>query len=372
MVEVNFLKKSFYMSLKSNYLFVISLFSFIIISAQVPNGYYDSAKNLSDENLKFALNQIIDNHREFSYTSSDTDVWDILKEADKDPNNSDNVILIYSGISVNAAQEYNSGNGWTREHIWAKSRGDFGTATGIGTDVHALRPLDNTTNSIRNNRSFNNCNTCEEVTDKWVNITGSKKDANDWSFEPRDEVKGDVARMIFYMAVRYEGLDSFPDLELTEEMLPQSDKEPLHGVLSTLLDWHRNDPVDAWEENRNDIIYNSYQGNRNPFLDFPELAEHLWGTEMGVNWTGEALGIENFNEVSLSIYPNPASNIISIKGVELGSKVEIYDTIGRKVLSSQIDVNNNNNTIHVSELKGIYVVNVISQEKRTTKIIVIK
>jgi hypothetical protein len=174
--------------------------------------------------------------------------------------------------------------------------------------------------------------------------------------------------MIFYMAVRYEGLDSYPDLELTEAMLPQSNKEPLHGVLSSLLDWHRNDPVDAWEGNRNDIIYNSYQGNRNPFLDFPELAEHLWGTEMGVNWTGEVLDITKFNEVALSIYPNPTSNII--KGVGLGSTVEIYDTIGRKVLASQIDVNNN--TIDVSELKGIYLVNITTQEIRITKIIVIK
>jgi endonuclease I len=357
------------MTLKSNYLSIISLFFFTVISAQVPNGYYDSAKNLSDNNLKFALNQIIDNHTEYSYTSSDTDVWDILKETDRDPNNADNVILIYSGISVNAAQEYNNTNGWTREHIWAKSRGNFGTATGIGTDVHALRPLDNTTNSIRNNRSFNNCNTCLDVIDKWGNITGSKKDANDWSFEPRNEVKGDVARMIFYMAVRYEGLDSYPDLELTEVMLPQSDKEPLHGVLSTLLDWHRNDPVDAWEENRNDIIYNSYQGNRNPFLDLPELAEHLWGTKIGVNWTGETLGIENFNDVSFSIYPNPASNIINIKGISRSAQVEIYDAIGRKVLSSQIDVNN---TIDVSKLKGIYLVNILSQEKRITKILVIE
>jgi hypothetical protein len=99
------------MTLKSNYLSVISLFYFTVISAQIPNGYYDSAKNLSDENLKSALNQIIDNHTEFYYTSSDTDVLDILKETDRDPNNADNVILIYSGISVNAAQEYNNTNG---------------------------------------------------------------------------------------------------------------------------------------------------------------------------------------------------------------------------------------------------------------------
>ena len=150
-----------------------------ILSAQIPTGFYNSAKNLADENLKYELKQIIDNYIEFYYTDSNTGVWDILKDTDRDPNNSDNVILIYSGISVNGAQEYNGANGWTREHIWAKSRGDFGTTIGVGTDVHALRPLDNATNSIRNNRSFDNCSTCIDVVDKWGNTTGRQKDANE-------------------------------------------------------------------------------------------------------------------------------------------------------------------------------------------------
>ena len=348
---------------------IFCLFS-IALSAQVVNEYYVSAENLADNNLKFALNQIIDNHTEFYYTSTNTDVWDILKETDRDPNNSDNVILIYSGVSVNGAQEYNNANGWTREHVWAKSRGDFGTSTGIGTDVHALRPLDNTMNSARSNRSFNNCNSCEDVTDKWGNTTGSKKDANAWSFEPRDEVKGDVARMIFYMSVRYEGLDNYPDLELTESMLPQSDKEPLHGVLFTLLEWHKNDPVDTWEENRNDIIYYSYQNNRNPFIDFPELVEHIWGTKKGVNWTGEeVLSVTDLEGSDLIIYPNPTTSIISVKGLNTASDFAIYSVLGRKVFESRIDINNN--TIDVSKLSGIYLVNIITKEKTFTKKIVI-
>lgn len=111
---------------------VLFLLFFNLISAQIPSGYYASILDLADDNLKFELNQIIDNHIEFTYMSSNTDVWDILKETDRDPNNSENVILIYSGLSINAAQEYNNANGWTREHIWAKSRGDFGTYTGVG------------------------------------------------------------------------------------------------------------------------------------------------------------------------------------------------------------------------------------------------
>ena len=196
----------------------------------------------------------------------------------------------------------------------------------------------------------------------------TRKDANDWSFEPRDEVKGDVARMMFYMAVRYEGLDSYPDLELTESMLPQGNKEPIHGVLSTLLEWHRNDPVDTWEKNRNNIIYDSYQNNRNPFIDFPIIAEHIWGTKIGVNWTGdEALGVNDFKRVSLIIYPNPASKNISIKGLNAKAQVNIYDTLGRKVLELQIDTDNI--IIDVSKLKGMYLVNLVTQYKSVTKFI---
>ena len=97
--------------------------------------YYKTAFNKGGDSLKSSLNQIIKNHTEFPYTSSSTDVWDILKETDRDENDSNNVILIYSGRNVNAAQEYNSAKGWYREHIWAKSRGDFGRDEGADTDV---------------------------------------------------------------------------------------------------------------------------------------------------------------------------------------------------------------------------------------------
>ena len=136
------------------------------------------------------------------------------------------------------------------------------------------------------------------------------------------------------------------------------------------LDWHRNDPVDAWEENRNDIIYYSYQNNRNPFIDFPNLAEYIWGIKVGSNWTEEGtLDFKTSNEISFRIYPNPSSGIISIKGLQASSEINIYDTIGRKALTTSISVNNN--TIDVSRLNGIYLVQIITQGKRVTKRLVI-
>ncbi len=276
------------------------LWSSVLFGQTSYGDYYQNAEGLKDDALKTALYHIIKGHTEYTYTSSSTDVWDMLKQTDKDPNNADNVILLYSGTSVNAAQEYNNGTGWTREHVWAKSRGDFGTDLGPGTDAHHLRPEDNEVNTIRNNRSFDNCNNCEQVIDNGV-WTGSYIDKNEWTFEPRDAVKGDVARMIFYMATRYEGENGEPDLQMTESLPTASDQSPFHGRLSTLIEWNREDPVDDWERNRNDIIYTQFQHNRNPYIDHPELIEYIWGNNVGLVWSSSFSTFPQNNETNVSI-----------------------------------------------------------------------
>lgn len=240
--------------------------------AQAPSGYYSSASGLSGNALKAELNNIIDGHTEYSYG----DLWDLLKVTDRDPNNHNNVLGIYSRFSMNAAAEYDGGAGWNREHVWAKSRGDFGTSNGPGTDLHHIRAEDVTTNSARSNKAFDNDGSA--YVDSGGNYSGStpaKTDSDSWF--AGDDVKGDVARMIFYMAVRYEGENGEPDLELTELVLSNTDKQPIHGRLSTLLDWHAQDPVSSVEMNRNDAIF-GYQGNRNPFIDHPEYVTSIWGS----------------------------------------------------------------------------------------------
>lgn len=244
-----------------------------ISEAQIPSGYYDSANGLSGEQLKTALHNIIKNHTEYPYTSSSTDVWDILKQTDKDTANPDNVILFYTGWSVNAAQEYNNMKGWNREHVWAKSHGDFGTDLGAGTDCHHLRPTDITVNSARGNEDFDNGG---ELYIDGDGATECYSDADSW--QPRDAVKGDVARILFYMAVRYEGENGEPDLELVDQVntfdLNETGKGYM-GKLSTLIEWNAQDPVDSFEINRNNVVY-SFQGNRNPFIDHPEYANEIW------------------------------------------------------------------------------------------------
>ena len=260
-----------------NLIYISLAFVLNSLKAGIPSGYYDSASGLDDDALKAALNDIIDGHTEFPYTSSGTDVWDILKVSDRDPNNSNNVLCVYTQYSMSAAGEYNSGNGWSREHVWAKSHGDFGTSTGTGTDVHNLKPADVSINSTRNNRDFDDGG--DAVTDSsppsgYNGSTDCFKTST--TFEPPDSLKGDIARIIFYMVVRYEGENGEVDLEMVNYADSSPSGEPYHGVQSTLYSWHVADAVSSFEQNRNDVIY-SYQGNRNPFIDHPEYANYLWG-----------------------------------------------------------------------------------------------
>ncbi|MFF9099213.1 endonuclease I family protein [Streptomyces rubrogriseus] len=224
--------------------------------------YYKDAVGKTGDSLKSALHTIISDQTKLSYSA----VWDALKATDEDPDDSGNVILLYSGVSRSKSLNGGDTGDWNREHVWAKSHGDFGTSTGPGTDIHHLRPSDVRVNSVRGNKDFDNGGSA--VSEGGGSLTDSD------SFEPRDAVKGDVARMIFYMAVRYEGGDGFADLEVNGQV--DNGSNPYIGKLSVLKAWNDEDPPDAFEERRNQVIYDEYQHNRNPFVDHPEWVESIW------------------------------------------------------------------------------------------------
>jgi serine protease len=233
------------------------------------NTYYSNATGQTGNNLKSALNGIIQQgHTKLSYTPG---VWDALGFTDEDPNNSSNVLLIYKGTSISKATragQSSSQDAWNREHVWAKSHGFPSSGQWAYTDIHHLRPSDVSINSSRGNKDFDNGGTA--ISEAPENKTDSD------SFEPRDEVKGDVARMVFYMDVRYEGSDSSgtPDLEIADYVGTGS--QALLGKLCTLVAWHRADNVSAQEVRRNGRIHQK-QGNRNPFIDNPAWVETLYG-----------------------------------------------------------------------------------------------
>ncbi|MFG3701812.1 endonuclease [Micromonospora sp. NPDC047620] len=224
--------------------------------------YYASAIGKTGPALRSSLHSIIKVHTKLSYDQ----VWEALRDTDQDPANANNVILLNTGRSQSKTSNGGGVDDWNREHVWAKSHGDFGTATGPGTDVHHLRPEDVSVNSTRGNKDFDNGGS------PVAEAPGCYTDADSW--EPRNAVKGDIARMIMYMAIRYEGTDGWPNLEMNQSV--NNGTAPYHGRMSVLLQWNQLDPPDAFEKRRNQRIYERWQGNRNPFVDHPEWATAIW------------------------------------------------------------------------------------------------
>ena len=210
---------------------------------------------------------ISEDHKNLTYSEA----WTALTQTDEDPLNSENVILFYRGLSL---AKFSNGSGsqstdqdnWNREHVWAKSHGFPETNAEAYTDIHHLRPTDISVNSSRGNLDF-------DFSDNALAESPANRVDSD-SFEPRDAVKGDVARIIFYMDTRYEGNDSAtPDLEVVNRLT--STGEANLGKLCALLSWNESDPVDEFEQERNNKIY-EFQGNRNPYIDHPEWISTIY------------------------------------------------------------------------------------------------
>ncbi|MEC4724501.1 endonuclease [Shewanella sp. D64] len=238
-------------------------------STYLPDEYYSDVLNGDFADVaakKQALTTIAaTGHTSVSYKQ----VWSILTYSDEDPENKDNVIMLYSGKSISKHDNGGNTDDWNREHVWPQSHGVEG---GYGnTDAHHLRPAMPQVNGARSNYDFDNGGT--PVSQAPDNLVDTKLG----TFEPRDAVKGDVARMMFYMDTRYEGGHSSNngDLKLVDSI--GTDGEKLEaGKLCTLYAWHKQDPVDTLEQNRNTAVY-EYQGNRNPYIDRPEWVQDIYG-----------------------------------------------------------------------------------------------
>lgn len=231
--------------------------------------------------LKAALHNLIDDHVDHSYSTA----CDIIEFADADPDNPNEVWMLYSNQSFtdidSCAGSYN------REHTWPKSRFTGDTNSTPGQDAHHLMATNKDYNSRRGNLYFDDClsgctNTgLSSVANNGVG-GGSTHGQSNWRdsfvFEVWDYRKGDVARAMFYMAVRYEGDSGEPDMELTDDTLALMSLDiNFMGKLSTLCEWHYADPVDANDITRNEAVF-SYQENRNPFVDHPEWVEKVFAS----------------------------------------------------------------------------------------------
>lgn len=274
-------------------LFLLSI-SGATASAAAPASYYDDADGLYGQQLIRALCDIINTHTALSYSN----VWKAYETTDLDSNGK--VWDMYSTKRWNYGKEqcgsYSSiGSCYNREHSFPKSW--FDDASPMYTDVHHLYPTDGRVNGQRGNNPFGEC---ENGT--YVPSNGSVKALGKLGtstfpgysgtvFEPDDMYKGDFARTYFYMATCYNDRNS----SWHSDMLA-GNSYPFFKTwaINLLLKWHRQDPVSEKELKRNDAVY-ALQHNRNPFIDHPELAEHIWGNKKTERWsaTGTAEAVIN-------------------------------------------------------------------------------
>jgi endonuclease I len=256
---------------------LLSVFAF----AQIPSGYYNTATG-SGYTLKTQLYNVIKGHTDQGYGG----LWTTYSTSDRDKEyeNDNSIIDIYSenptgvdpyhyNYGTNQCGTYSTeGNCYNREHIIPQSI--FNSASPMVADAHFITPTDGKVNSQRSNYPHGNVSS-----PSWTSLNGSKLGTSAVSgytgtvFEPINEFKGDVARMYFYFATRYENTVS----EYSYSMFNGTSNQVFTtAFLNLLKTWHTNDPVSPREIARNNAIY-ARQGNRNPYIDHPEYVNIIWG-----------------------------------------------------------------------------------------------
>ncbi|TMP38135.1 endonuclease [Pseudoalteromonas rubra] len=219
--------------------------------------YYGQVYGLDGYQLKAGLSRLTrQDHRIFGQKNLN----DVIRHVYEDLYDTDQLRVFYDAKMVN--KEFGPGSGsearWNKEYIWPKSFGAI-SSNAAKADLFNIVPADPRQNARRTNMPFSDV-----------------VRAGFYQLEPstQGDIRGDVARILMYMAVRYEGIGGEPDLELTDsETFEAGDTK--FGPLSILLGWHLADGVSINEKERNDRIYN-IQGNRNPFIDRPDFAEKIW------------------------------------------------------------------------------------------------
>ena len=308
------------------------------VSNLFPENYYSNLNGLAGEDLIIALQEIISN-TDLVRAHSYSDVKEILKEADVNPENSNQVWLVYTEEArskIDFQTTSSSVGKWNREHTFPRSRGGFNDisadsyADGIdqywqtsidslrhaNSDAHGIRASDGPENSSRGNKHYGDYN-------------GPTGNLNSF--------KGDVARSVLFLSLRYNGLDIVNGFPETVGQL---------GDLQTILSWDDLDPVDDFEKNRNNVIYN-WQNNRNPLIDLPELVNYIWGENYGDIWF-DNLNIST-NQNDFKFYPNPTSGNIYFNSYL--DKVEVYSLDGQKLLNFK-----NVDMLEINLEKGLYLV----------------
>lgn len=252
--------------------FIYAIFATLVaataLHAEIPAGYYSSLNGKTSSELKTAVHNIIYDH---TPVSSYSDLPKYFRYTDVRPGGNE-----WWEMYSNETFSYPSFSGMNREHSVPKSWWGGSSAVPAYTDLNHLYPSEMKANSAKSNYPLGEVQTStfdNGVSKVGYAVTGQGGGASK-VFEPADEYKGDFARTYFYMATCYQNLSWKYSYMMQNGVYPS-----LTGwAIDLLLKWHRQDPVSQKETDRNDVVY-SYQNNRNPFIDFPALAEHIWGNK---------------------------------------------------------------------------------------------
>lgn len=341
--------------------------------------YYNGFNwNLTGIPLRDALaSKITTTHtNKISYTPG---VWEASKITDLDPDDisNNNVLLVYgydntnicpaSTLDIHRRRDKNANGGgtsceWNREHVYAKSLGtpalnDGGTSD-AGEDAHHIRPADVDWNNNRASQVF-------------VDASGNSRDISTTTWYPGDEWKGDVARMMMYMYLRYPTQCKPNNVGIGNAVANDS------NMIDLFLKWNAEDPVSQLEDNRNtyhDSLGTYAQGNRNPFIDNPYLATVIWGGPIAQNrWPGIFLSNTDFNYAnSFTLFPNPSENntVILHSNQEI-DQIEIISTQGQ-IIKTIDEPKLENNQFQLENLtKGLFFIKVKSKNNYSYKKLIV-
>ncbi len=310
-----------------------TLFLFILTSmlGQIPAGYYDNAQGLTGYALKTALKSIITNgHNAHSYddlyngyVTTDTDHYyendgTVLDMYSENPNGPDPYNYNHN---QNRCGNYSSeGDCYNREHLMPQSW--FGSAMPMKADIHHVVPTDGKVNGMRGHLPL-----ADVANASWTSLNGSKRGLcadqgySGTVFEPIDEFKGDIARIYFYMATRYENeIGSWQDANDGSQAVFDGTNDHVFQdwYLNVLIQWHNQDPVSQREIDRNNAAYD-YQGNRNPFIDHPEWVAAIWNPTPDTQAPNAPADLvaQSVSDVSVSLFWSAATDNVGVIGYEI-------------------------------------------------------
>lgn len=377
--------------------------------SQIPTNYYSTATG-SGYALKTQLKKIIDNvndglateylHIDKGYGSgtsqTNNGLWSGYGTTDRDNGigyeNDNTIVDIYSenpagvdpynfnfnttsGANAGQCGTYSvEGDCYNREHLIPQSY--FGS-TGIArNDIQHVYPTDGKVNGMRNDWPFGKVGTATFISNNGSKLgtatnSGYAAGYSGTAFEPIDEFKGDIARVFFYFATRYEDqmttfYNTYTTVDARVMFDGSSDKVFSTTFLNILLTWHQQDPVSTKEILRNNAAFN-HQSNRNPFIDHPEYVCQIWNTACA------SLSDTSFSldENSFKVFPNPSNGNFNITFPESNGdfSIEVLSVIGQKIYEKN---NINTDKLKVDNLeKGVYLLKISKDSQKIVKKIVI-